>query len=143
MKHISKINRQPIKERKDDPVFKKRTADVINFLFNSLKLIFPAWRNSIKSLNEENEIKKHWLKALVKANITTIEQIEKGLTEAEKLDQPFWPSVGQFVKWCNPKGRVNEKMYEKFTYALPEKTREEYQNIGNKRMTTLKKQLDN
>ena len=33
--------------------------------------------------------------------ITTIEQLKNGVERAKKSKNPFWPSVGEFIGWCN------------------------------------------
>jgi len=44
--------------------------------------------------------RRNLYKALVERNITTPEQIKKGLETARKQTTPWLPSVGEFASWC-------------------------------------------
>lgn len=79
-------------------------AKVIGLLFKRLKSIFPAWRASFLDEESEHEARKMWLSALNENGITTAEQIRIGLKKARKHNSPFWPSVGQFISWCELDG---------------------------------------
>lgn len=79
-------------------------AKVIGLLFKRLKSIFPAWRASFPDEDSEHEARKTWLSALNENGITTAEQIRIGLKKARKHSSPFWPSVGQFISWCELDG---------------------------------------
>ncbi|HDR1805556.1 replication protein P [Pasteurella multocida] len=73
----------------------------IDFLFTRLKTIFPAWRSAFSNDAEYNEAKKYWLETLINERITSVAQIRIGVERARKSESPFFPSVGQFVTWCN------------------------------------------
>ncbi|MDF4176439.1 replication protein P, partial [Providencia stuartii] len=38
--------------------------------------------------------------------ITTREQLQNGMRHARASDNPFWPAVGQFIKWCKEEDYV-------------------------------------
>ncbi|HII3707923.1 replication protein P [Pasteurella multocida] len=73
----------------------------IDLLFTRLKTIFPAWRSAFSSDFEYNEAKKYWLETLINERITSVAQIRIGVERARKSESPFFPSVGQFIEWCN------------------------------------------
>ena len=73
----------------------------VNQLFIQLRAIFPAWKNSFPDADSYREAKRIWLETLVNEKITTIEQLQNGIEQAKKSKNPFWPSVGEFVEWCN------------------------------------------
>ncbi|HDX1086945.1 replication protein P [Pasteurella multocida] len=73
----------------------------IDFLFTRLKTIFPAWKSAFSSDREYQEAKKYWLETLINERITSVAQIRVGVERARKSESPFFPSVGQFVAWCN------------------------------------------
>lgn len=87
------------------PVQKKYIPDsavvAINYLFSQLRAIFPAWKTSFPNKESYQTAKRVWLEALVSEGITTVEQLENGITQAQKETNPFFPSVGQFIEWCN------------------------------------------
>jgi len=118
------------------------SADIINRIFRALKLIFPAWKQAISSDKELNEIKQMWLQALIDENITTQEQIERGLRAAKLHGAPFFPSIGQFIKWTKKeKPRVNEQAYQLYKPKLPKHTTDEYQEFAKDGMAKLKSNL--
>ncbi|HED4430109.1 TPA: replication protein P [Pasteurella multocida] len=73
----------------------------IDFLFTRLKTIFPAWKSAFSSDREYQEAKKYWLETLINERITSVAQIRIGVERARKSESPFFPSVGQFIEWCN------------------------------------------
>lgn len=80
---------------------------VIDGLFTELKSCYPAWRQAfIGRDNDEsranwNNAKKTWTKAFIENNISNQQQVAEGLAAARKGVNPFWPSVGQFISWCD------------------------------------------
>ncbi len=92
-------------ENQQKEELKKRVSDnaklVIDDLFNELKSCYPAWRQAFETRDTWNAAKKTWTKAFIENNISTTEQVRLGLAEARKGTNPFWPSVGQFINWCD------------------------------------------
>ncbi|MNQ88687.1 Replication protein P [compost metagenome] len=78
------------------------TADVVNALFKELQAIFPAWKQAWPDDEALRAAKRSWVKAFVAAEINTLEQIRYGLQNCRQHGSDFAPSVGKFVKWCQP-----------------------------------------
>jgi len=74
---------------------------VIDDLFNELKSCYPAWKQAFDTREAWLSAKKTWTKAFIENNISTTEKVKLGLAEARKGTNPFWPSVGQFINWCD------------------------------------------
>lgn len=77
-----------------------QAAQVVNQLFSELQAIFPAWRYAFPTDEMLKNAKKTWVKALVESRVTTLEQVQIGLSNARKSGSPHFPAVGQFIKWC-------------------------------------------
>lgn len=78
------------------------TTDVVNALFKELQAIFPAWRQAWPDDDALRAAKRSWIKAFIVAGINTLEQIRYGLQNCRQYGGDFAPSVGKFVKWCQP-----------------------------------------
>lgn len=74
---------------------------LIDRMFIRLKSIFPAWKQAFASEAEYNETKQVWFEELFKAGIVNPQSLKRGLDFAAKSESPFFPSVGQFIAWCN------------------------------------------
>ncbi|HCG6157820.1 TPA: replication protein P [Vibrio parahaemolyticus] len=90
------------KERQPDPDQLRAAASVINHLFSELQSCFPAWRQTFTSKADIDAAKRVWARGLVEAGIHSEQQLQWGLRKARRSESPFWPSVGQFIKWCQP-----------------------------------------
>ncbi|WP_312272256.1 replication protein P [Pseudomonas sp.] len=80
----------------------KGTAEVVNSLFKQLQAIFPAWKQAWPDDAALDAAKKSWIKGFMAAGITSIEQIRFGVQQCRASGTPFAPSIGQFIKWCEP-----------------------------------------
>ena len=78
------------------------TADVVNALFKELQAIFPAWKQAWPDDEALKAAKRSWIKAFLVAGINTLEQIRYGLQNCRQIGGDFAPSVGKFIKWCQP-----------------------------------------
>ncbi|WP_296257695.1 MULTISPECIES: replication protein P [unclassified Pseudomonas] len=78
------------------------TAEVVNALFRELQAIFPAWKQAWPDAETLATAKRSWIKAFMAEGITRIEQIRYGIQNCRKLGGDFAPSVGKFIKWCQP-----------------------------------------
>ncbi|MGH8346858.1 MAG: replication protein P [Pseudomonas sp.] len=78
------------------------TANVVNALFRELQAIFPAWKQAWPDDESLKAAKRSWIKAFIAAEITALEQIRYGLLNCRQLGGDFAPSVGKFIKWCQP-----------------------------------------
>ncbi|KWW44222.1 replication protein P [Vibrio cholerae] len=89
-------------ESKPDSDQLQATARIINILFAELQSCFPAWKATFPSKSDVDAAKRTWTKGLLEAGIITEQQLQCGLRKARQAESPFWPSLGQFVKWCQP-----------------------------------------
>jgi hypothetical protein len=78
------------------------TVQVINSLFRELMAIFPAWKQAWPDDAAIGAAKATWVKAFMAENINHIEQIRFGIEQCRKLGSDFAPSVGKFIKLCQP-----------------------------------------
>lgn len=82
-------------------VVNPQAEQLVDVLFRNLKQIFPASVNTIfKNESDELAAKRQWIAAFAENGITTREQLQNGMRHARASDNPFWPAVGQFIKWC-------------------------------------------
>ncbi|MFU2137858.1 replication protein P [Gallibacterium anatis] len=77
-----------------------QVAKFVDRLFVRLKAIFPAWQAAFDGEEGYQEAKRLWLEALVNNGVTTAAQFKRGIAQAERESNPFFPSVGQFIAWC-------------------------------------------
>ncbi|WP_144220295.1 replication protein P [Shewanella algae] len=96
------IVKRPHIEHQPDPDQFKAAAGIINKLFAELQTCFPAWRQTFTSKADMDAAKRTWARGLLEAKITSYKQLQWGLRKALRSESPFWPSVGQFIKWCQP-----------------------------------------
>jgi hypothetical protein len=78
------------------------TAEVVNTLFRELQAIFPAWKQAWPDAATLASAKRSWIKAFMAEGITQLEQIRYGIQNCRRLGGDFAPSVGKFIKWCQP-----------------------------------------
>lgn len=78
------------------------TAYIVNTLFDELRSIFPAWKQAWPNEKAENRAKRSWVKAFMRAGVSTVEQLRYGIEACRAMDTDFAPSVGKFVKLCVP-----------------------------------------
>lgn len=82
-------------------VVNSQAEQLVDVLFRNLKQIFPAAVNTtFKNPSDELAAKRQWIAAFAENGITTREQLQNGMRHARASDNPFWPAVGQFIKWC-------------------------------------------
>ena len=69
-------------------------------------------------------------------------ELERRFKLDVSLGKDIWPpTIAYFAALCVQAPRVNEQAYKEFQYALPEKTKEEYQKIAKRGMDKLIKSL--
>lgn len=78
-------------------------ALVINSVFGQLLAAFPA-ATANREQSEVDEIRRQWVLAFMENGITSMAQVDAGMTVARKQVRPFLPSPGQFVEWCKQSG---------------------------------------
>ncbi len=72
----------------------------VNGIFKTLQAIFPAWRQAFPDDAAVAEAKRQWMLGLIESGLTNPDAIRAGLALARKSKNPFIPSVGQFIGWC-------------------------------------------
>ncbi len=92
------VNAKP----EDQPSGNDYAATLVNNLFKSLQAAYPGWRAAFKDDEALRLAKLTWVKAFMENGINTPEQIQMGMTKARRDESDFFPSVGRFMKWCNP-----------------------------------------
>ena len=78
------------------------TTEVVNVLFRELQAIFPAWKQAWPNDATLAAAKRSWIKAFMAEGINQIEQIRYGIQRCRSLGSDFAPSVGKFIKLCQP-----------------------------------------
>lgn len=90
-----------ISAQPDKRGFNSTVEQLVDILFNSLKLVFPASTSTtLKDPRDEAAAKRQWIAAFVENGITTKQQLSAGMKHARASCSPFWPSPGQFISWC-------------------------------------------
>ncbi|MER1790581.1 DNA replication protein [Proteus mirabilis] len=88
-------------------VVNSNAEKMVDSLFKSLKQLFPASVSTVfKNPSDEMDAKRQWIAAFAENGITTREQLQNGMRHARASDNPFWPAVGQFIKWCKEEDYV-------------------------------------
>ena len=98
MKNV--IPMEPAKSAVTKSDIPSNAVRLIDRMFVRLKSIFPAWKHAFDSEIEYNETKQVWLEELFKAGVVNPQSLKRGLDLAAKSESPFFPSVGQFIAWC-------------------------------------------
>ena len=88
-------------------VINPEAEGLVDSLFRQLKQIFPAsTQTNLKTDADEKTAKRQWIAAFSENGIRTREQLSAGVRHARASESPFWPSPGQFIKWCKDSGTV-------------------------------------
>ena len=98
MKNV--IPMEPAKSAVTKSDIPNNAVRLIDRMFVRLKSIFPAWKHAFDSEIEYNETKQVWLEELFKAGVVSPQSLKRGWDLAAKSESPFFPSVGQFIAWC-------------------------------------------
>ncbi|WP_351122623.1 replication protein P [Shewanella sp. T24-MNA-CIBAN-0130] len=94
---------------------------IVNEVFKHLIAAKPAYKQAFKSQAEFESFKQAWTKAFASHGIVTSEQINQGIAQAQKDTSPFFPSIGQFIEWCNPGTLSEVELIEAFTRMVERK----------------------
>ncbi|MCS2161684.1 replication protein P [Scandinavium sp. H11S7] len=93
--------------REDQSVINAEAESLVDALFRQLKQIFPAAsQTNLKTDADEKTAKRQWIAAFSENGIRTREQLSAGVRHARASASPFWPSPGQFIKWCKDSSTV-------------------------------------
>jgi len=80
---------------------------LVDSLFRQLKQIFPAsTQTNLRTDADEKTAKRQWIAAFSENGIRSKEQLSAGVRHARASESPFWPSPGQFIKWCKDSSTV-------------------------------------
>ena len=100
-------------------------AKFIGKLFTQLKDIFPAWRTAFPTIESEAGARREWSIGLIEAGCTSREQISRGMRKARQHSQPWLPSIGMFIEWCQA---------DSTELGLPSMEQAYNQAVGNERV---------
>ncbi|HAV7166536.1 TPA: replication protein [Klebsiella oxytoca] len=90
-----------------EKVLSSEAEQLVDSLFRQLKQIFPAaTQTNLRTDAEEKIAKRQWIAAFAENSIMTREQLSAGIRHARASASPFWPSPGQFIKWCKDSSTV-------------------------------------
>ncbi|HEY4436066.1 MAG TPA: replication protein P [Lelliottia sp.] len=82
-------------------VINTEAENLVDSLFRQLKQIFPAsTQTNLRTDSDEKTAKRQWIAAFSENGIRTREQLSAGVRHARASASPYWPSPGQFIKWC-------------------------------------------
>lgn len=77
---------------------KEEIAEIVNKLFRQLKAACPAMFHTLNN-NDENAVKRQWIIGFIENGINPT-MINSGMRIARRQNNPYMPSVGQFIEWC-------------------------------------------
>ena len=77
---------------------KEEIAEIVNKLFRQLRAACPAMFRTLNN-DDENAVKRQWIIGFIENGIK-LEMINAGMKIARRQNNPFMPSVGQFIEWC-------------------------------------------
>lgn len=68
-------------------------------------------------------------------------ELEKRFKQDVQAGKDIWPPTMAYFLALECKKRVNEAMYKEFQYALPEHTRAEYKEMGDRGMEKVRENI--
>ena len=92
---------------------------IVSEILKKLKSFFPAWRQVVENQEEIHEMQEAWSTAFMHARLTDLTVISRGLQRAEQSESPFFPSVGQFIRWCMPVPPMRVRVWAPSPAMLP------------------------
>jgi len=107
------------------------TMRIVDMLFDELMSIFPAYKYAFDSQDIFDLAKKNWFLALKDSGIHSIDAIKIGLTQARKSINPFFPSCGQFVSWCNPSDEMLGMPSKEDAYLISIEMNRQFSSVTN------------
>ncbi|MEJ6520310.1 replication protein P [Shewanella bicestrii] len=96
-------------------------AKIVNEVLKQLIAVKPAHKQAFSVHGAVAEWKKSWTIAFAQHGIRTLEQIELGIKRAQLDPNPFMPSCGQFIQWCNPSELSEVDVLEAFNRMIERK----------------------
>lgn len=123
-----------------------RDRALINHLFKRLTAIYPAWKLAFPTEESVKEAKRAWIDAFINNGMSDPEYLIEGVKFCERDQQPYLPSVGQFMEWC----RLGMMQKERESHlrdcairAEREKRHYETQHIYPQKTSYYQRMLDN
>lgn len=77
---------------------KEHAAEIVNKLFEQLKAACPAMFHTLNN-GDETKVKRQWVISFIENGVNSA-MINAGMKIARRQNNPFMPSVGQFIEWC-------------------------------------------
>lgn len=78
----------------------KKTAAVVNALFEKIIRVKPAFRQGWPTETEFQLAKREWVSAFQRANISSLERVARGFEKLVDAPSSFIPSPGEFLALC-------------------------------------------
>jgi len=116
-------------------------ALLINHVFKSLCGAKPSWRGGFKTNDDVNAYKEALALTFMENGITTQDEVHKGLAEARRNDNPFMPSTGEFLKWCQPDKTTSRPEHKLLICENKEPATEEEREQAHKILKDLRDSL--
>lgn len=107
MEHISNLmNTSSLnvkrEESKYDTALDLHVTDVVNKLFAFFYGICRGFEKQYHDPKRLNIEKTQWIRAFMDVGLNTLEKIQLGVKKC-RIESPInTPTIGQFIKWCNP-----------------------------------------
>jgi hypothetical protein len=89
-------------ENESQPNEDQASAEIVNWLFDRLRNIIPAFFINVTNQGHLNGIKRAWLEALQRHDVSSEEQLKLGLQSLVDSKATFLPPVMQFIEGCKP-----------------------------------------
>ena len=80
----------------------EEVASFINWLFDELQGIFPAFKQAWPSQPDFEKVKRVWTLAFTESDLKSMNQVKIGLRRFRASPNPFVPTAGQFIAMCKP-----------------------------------------
>ena len=85
----------------------------INALFDRLKAICPAHKQAYPTTEELNSAKREWMDKFYVDGVSKKSSIDYAIEQLKSTNNPFFPTVGQFIEWCHegdlPEGTLSAR----------------------------------
>lgn len=78
----------------------ERDSKLVATLFEQLKAVFPAWKHAYPTDDMQRRALAEWTRALVDADCTSREQLQRGMRMARSHGGEWFPSTSRFIAWC-------------------------------------------
>lgn len=80
--------------------YEDATTKIINYLFEQLSVIKPAFKQAWPTDKEFQSAKYQWIRAFMDAGLRDINRIKKGMETYRLKPTAFIPSPGEFIDMC-------------------------------------------